>query len=69
MLAENRINYKYCLKQFFIGEKMKICDMQVGEHYSCESCGFELEVVTPCDHCEEGNVSCPCCGENLQLQS
>ncbi|MDW7730897.1 MAG: desulfoferrodoxin [Methanolobus sp.] len=46
----------------------KSCDMQVGERYLCGSCGFEMEVVTPCDICDEGRIMCPCCGEPLEMR-
>lgn len=43
----------------------KSCDMQIGDQFSCENCAFEMEVIVPCDVCDEGRIMCPCCGENM----
>ncbi len=51
-------------------------DMEKGQIYMCEDCGFEMKVVNECGECceteEEGTcATCEfmCCGEELTLKN
>lgn len=51
-------------------------DMETGQVYVCEDCGFEMKVVSECGTCCEGEeegtcATCEfrCCGEELTLKS
>jgi hypothetical protein len=52
-------------------------DMQMGQVYTCEACGLELQVIKECDECGTSEEECgceapctfECCGETLKLKT
>ncbi|WP_342304243.1 hypothetical protein [Methanolobus sp. ZRKC5] len=46
----------------------KLYDMQPGERYFCETCGFEMEIIDRGDTSCDDITVCPCCSKQFKLR-